>query len=278
MDAFTATHHFDSLVQEIHLLTQAYLGDPNRNALHLTAYLANQRDLLSDLQRNVFSRVPDAIFAAHWQNTIHLEEALLALERGYLRDRAPMPQNTAAGITDEMRDLVDLEYTGKEVAALYNCSTKTVYRKRVRLGIEKYARQHTTPDAVLKRVGAKFLFFPYETDLSCATEHLRLVGSLRSRTYRFENDSRLTEGKANPLYTPSSQADHQGDAAREQCRTPLQSYPASRLSRAFRELPVAHRRKPQANQLEVCYTRWHRRPQSPRHIRRRQRQQSKTFS
>lgn len=162
MDAFTATHHLASRVQEIHLLTQAYLGNLDRNPLHLTAYLASIRNLLKDLQDNVLGRVPDAVFATHWQNTVHLEEALLALEAGYVRNAAGegLLRDALVNIDEEeLRNMVDLEFTDKEVAQLLHCSVKTVYRKRKQLGLKKYALQHTTPDDILKQVslGACFV-------------------------------------------------------------------------------------------------------------------------
>lgn len=46
MDAFTATPYLATRAQEIHLLSQAHLGDRDRDPLRLTAHLTGIRDLL----------------------------------------------------------------------------------------------------------------------------------------------------------------------------------------------------------------------------------------
>lgn len=84
IDPFSAVHRLAVAVQELQVVTQPYLGDPERNPLHLTAHLISIRSLLNDMGDHVFGNVPDAVFAHHWTSTVHLEEALLSLEAGYL--------------------------------------------------------------------------------------------------------------------------------------------------------------------------------------------------
>lgn len=156
MDGFAAVHHLALRVQEIQLRTQEYLANDDRNPLHLTAYLTNVRDLMEDLGDHVFGQVPDAIFAQHWRSSTQLEEALLGLERGLLRDaHLAAEQDRVREIRMSegvLREQVGLKMTDKEIAKIYQCSTKTVYRRRRKLGLRKHLRERLTSDEELRGV------------------------------------------------------------------------------------------------------------------------------
>ncbi|KAI5448739.1 hypothetical protein NCC49_001338, partial [Naganishia albida] len=150
MDALAVVQQLAICVQEIMLPTQEYLADNDREPLHLTAHITNIRELMHDLADNVFGAVPDAVFSQHWRSAQQLEETLIALERGYLRDAHLAPEQDrireirmSEGV---LREQVEMQMTDKDIAKIHDCSTKTVYRERRKIGLFKYLRQHTTPD------------------------------------------------------------------------------------------------------------------------------------
>jgi hypothetical protein len=59
------------------------------------------------------------------------------------QDRLPGEQITMGGAT--LEEMVYLGFTDKEVAQLYECTTKTVYRRGRRLSLPKYPEQYVTP-------------------------------------------------------------------------------------------------------------------------------------
>lgn len=185
MEADMEGETFDSVnalaiqVESIQHGTRHYLADNYRDPRELSYHIQTLRYLVNDLRGLVHGRIPHNIFAYQIRNTEtlldHLEKMESAFSHGFngrMSEAGDGKSNKGrrCEIDDEMlKRMVDLNLEDQEMAIYFEHHTKTVYPRRVALGLFTQAIKHETPDDILKEVSHKF---PHTDDIA---DNLSLV-------------------------------------------------------------------------------------------------------
>lgn len=160
MDVAAAVNELALQVHEVHLSPLRYIADPERDPLQLPVELGTMRGLIHRLQTKVHGMVPHNIYAHHLQQSYDIEAQLRALEdglvklqaRGEIVNRTRAQRAPGAIPEDELQHLFDIDMTDKEIAELYGCSPRTVYRRRKSLGMLRRAAMPAMTDRRLAQV------------------------------------------------------------------------------------------------------------------------------
>ncbi|KAJ9114507.1 hypothetical protein QFC20_001380 [Naganishia adeliensis] len=159
-DTFSLVNGLAIRVEEIQHGARHYLADNHRDPRQLSYHIQTLRYLINDLRGQYHARIPNNIFAYHVRNTEtlldHLEKMEGAFSQGFERQEVEdevigSSRGRRCYIDDaQLERMVGLKLEDQEMAVYFDCHKKTVYRRRVELGLFKQATKHETPDDVLR--------------------------------------------------------------------------------------------------------------------------------
>jgi hypothetical protein len=202
MDAAEAIQLLAVEVGEMHLEARRYIAaGPGRNPFQLPEELQRIRGLMDDLQPQAHRLVPQNVYAHHLQNTRDIETQLLAIENGFARRLQPLRRGEGEEEQeeiedqnegeeewevdnggrmrrddipeDDLRELLDMEYTDVKIAEIYGCHPRTVARRLRDLRIWRRALLNSTTDEALAEVRQKH--YKYHCGLSSTCSDSRIV-------------------------------------------------------------------------------------------------------
>ena len=156
-DAYSTINALALQIRKVQNGAISFLAAPARDPLKLTFHLKTIRMLLSDLSRHVYREIPQSIYSQHYRTTEKLEEQLVSLQAGYSIQINNTVNASVRGRrhhipTEDLKRLIRLGYTDRELGKRFKCDKKTVYRRRLEMGMYRQAYMNSTPDEVLRKV------------------------------------------------------------------------------------------------------------------------------
>jgi DNA-binding CsgD family transcriptional regulator len=149
LDAYSATNAIALQIRKVQDGPIEYLACARRDPLLLTFHLKTIRALLSDLSKHIYRKIPQSIYSHHYRTTERIEEQLVALQGGFSTITDDPAKVSIRGKrshipVEDLKRLMKIGYTDKEIGRRFRCDKRTVYRRRLRLGLFRQAYMNST--------------------------------------------------------------------------------------------------------------------------------------
>jgi hypothetical protein len=160
MDILNLVTAVAAYVQEKQLPVNQYIIAPDRQAIHLPDHVESMEQLLHHLADTVLGRIPLSAYASHYYSTLKLIESLQSLEEGFSSN---VQANTLAGVNrhdiprQAVEEMMKAKLTDRQIGQSFGVKPKTIYRRRLELGIHRRAAMKGTPDEVLVEVQSRMV-------------------------------------------------------------------------------------------------------------------------